>query len=286
MSDYASPGGNVLDDSGDNSRGGADKKKRSIVAVAAVVVVAGVLAIAGFLGLNTKAGESVTEALGMNTFKSVELPDKSTDLTQVPDAPQNKPDKPQDSHIGVDMLGQTMAPPIPREEEKNMPRQRVQELQTQERERTERIQQVSNIGKRVKVDSIGLDVPLGTMLMADDLVRPTNFTSVFLVKNLGGDTIDKANKERVYLATHTLDEGGIAPGNFFLNKDNTFRVREGDVIDVAGKKFKITHMERKGKSLVSSDKELWDKSKPGIVLLLCITDSNDNGVIEAVPEGW
>ena len=103
-----------------------------------------------------------------------------------------------------------------------------------------------------------------------------------MVNNLGGSKISDAKHERVYLATHTLDDG-IAPGNFLLNKDRSFRVKAGDTIEVAGKKFTITKTERAGKGLVTQDEQLWDKSKPGLVLLLCVTDSNDNGIVYAEP---
>ena len=143
------------------------------------------------------------------------------------------------------------------------------------------MKQVSNIGKRFKAPSVGLDVQLGAMNEVNGLVKPTNFTNAFTIRNRGiGENLKKAKNGTLYIAMHATDVGSIAPGNFLVdNNTRSNRLKEGDTVEVGKLKYKITEYKREGKSLIAQDKELWNgKTKNRIVILTCFPNSMDNAV--------
>ena len=247
---------------------------------------------------------------GKASYQAVEVPSLSKELTDVPEAPVGRLDAPDDEHIGVDMLGQTVATvdtdtSVDNNEEQPAPGSESPGANTDDstssriynniRERTQAMNQVSNLGERFKIDSVGLDVPLGAITMVDDVVEPTNFTSVFQIRNLGVPYTNPA-EGTTYLATHALDvqpegnmfnytPGGLAPGNFFFDSTTgESTLNEGDEIVVGDRTFAVTGSERIGKGMISKNKELWDSSIPNrLVILLCQPDSNDNHVVYASP---
>ena len=247
---------------------------------------------------------------GKASYQAVEVPSLSKELTDVPEAPVGRLDAPDDEHIGVDMLGQTVATvdtdtsvdnneeqPAPGAESPggNTDDSTSSRIYSNIRERTQAMNQVSNLGERFKIDSVGLDVPLGAITMVDDVVEPTNFTSVFQIRNLGVPYTNPA-EGTTYLATHALDvqpegnmfsytPGGLAPGNFFFDSTTgESTLNEGDEITVGDRTFAVTGSERIGKGMISKNKELWDSSIPNrLVILLCQPDSNDNHVVYASP---
>lgn len=142
--------------------------------------------------------------------------------------------------------------------------------------------QIPNIGKRFKIPSAGLDVPLGKVNEVNNLIRPTNYTSVFYVANRGVP-YNKTNKGTTYIVTHALDDGGVAPGNFLIDSNTKkVRVSKGTEIYTGDKKFKVTDSFRAGKSLIAKNNKIWDASIKGrMVIITCFPNSNDNQVIIA-----
>lgn len=271
---------------------------------------------------------------GKASYQAVEVPESSQELTEVPEAPIGRLDEPDDPYIGVDMLGQPVATvddtdtevdgetgesgnsEVSAQNSNGSPGdpgapgavggnpggggESGNEANTRTvygniQERTQAMNQVSNIGTRFKIDSVGLDVPLGALTMVDNVVEPTNFSSVFQIRNLGVPYTN-TTEGTTYLATHALDvqpegnllsytPGGLAPGNFFFNTaDGESTLNQGDEIVVGDRTFAVTGHERIGKGVISQDQELWDSSIPNrLVILLCQPDSNDNHVVYATP---
>lgn len=244
---------------------------------------------------------------GQSSYRAVEIPELSTDLTYVEEPPVGQLDAPDAPHIQVDMLGQPVAPPNenetpegavppPVEQQDNTNTNQLPEpAPGSVEERTRAMNQVSNIGIRFGIPSVGLDVPLGEMTVVDDVIEPTNFTSVFAVRNMGVPYTE-THTGTTYLATHALDvrpdgnilsysPGGLAPGNFFFDTEtDTMRVNEGSEITIGDHRFAVTGSERIGKGVIAKEKELWDESIPNrLVILLCHPDSNDNHVVYARP---
>lgn len=143
----------------------------------------------------------------------------------------------------------------------------------------DRMSQVPNLGKRFKVSSVGLDVPLGKVNEVDNIIEPTNYTSAFYVANRGVP-YNQTNKGTTYIVMHALDDGGIAPGNFLIDsKSRVPKIRNGSTIDAGGKKFTVERTFRDGKKSVAENADVWDDSEKGrMVIITCFPNSNDNQI--------
>lgn len=277
--------------------------------IGASVAGAVLLAGAGSFGVyhiitDDEARENVVNTA--QDFKPVSLPDDSKELTAVPDAPVGQLDSSDSAYLNVDMQGKKI-------QEDNDNEDNEQEVDTNTDKRNnktttnknknsnrnhtdtqnnsshrkhknptaEDMKQVSNIGKRFKAPSVGLDVQLGAMNEVNGLVKPTNFTNAFTIRNRGiGENLKKAKNGTLYIAMHATDVGSIAPGNFLVdNNTRSNRLKEGDTVEVGKLKYKITEYKREGKNLIAQDKELWNgKTKNRIVILTCFPNSMDNAV--------
>lgn len=296
----------------DNSTRNDSKNKKIIGGTIAGAVL---LSVAGSFGVYHIVTDDEARENVVNTaqdFKPVSLPDDSKELTAVPEAPVGQLDSSDSAYLNVDMQGRKI-------QENNNDEGNEQEVDTvpddnkdktttdKKKNKTtthksknnsnrdtnrnttsrkgnptaEDMKQVSNIGKRFKAPSVGLDVQLGAMSEVDGLVRPTNFTNAFTIRNRGiGENLKKAKNGTLYIAMHATDVGSIAPGNFLVDNTNrTNRLKEGDTVEVGKLKYKITEYKREGKNLIAQDKELWDgKVKNRIVILTCFPNSADNAV--------
>lgn len=282
------------------------KNKTVLTVVTGVVLVLViVVSIVLFTGNETEKGRDVV-AQATSSFKPVELPKDSRELTNVPPPPINKVDKPEDKHIGVDMRGQKVKPdqtPGERMQARTTPSPKPKDKKDKSSSssrsesphgtpqnplahpRQHKVRQVSNVGRRFSIPSVGLDVPLGALNEVDGLIRPTNFTSAFQIRNLGVPYW-KANTGTSYIVMHALDEGGIAPGNFLIDqKTREVRVQNGAEIKVGSKKFVVEKSLRIGKGLIGNSENIWQNKKGRLVIITCFPESNDNQVIIAKPVG-
>ena len=152
------------------------------------------------------------------------------------------------------------------------------------------MKQISNTGKRVKIPSLNADFALGSLVDPKNgkAVEPTNFTSVFWIKNRGVK-YDKTSQGTSYLAAHALDTtpdgralSGLAPGNWLYDPvTRESKLNPGDIIEVGGVKFKFEKSHRAGKGLIARDKDIWNEKKPNrLVFITCMQSSNDNYIAE------
>ena len=145
---------------------------------------------------------------------------------------------------------------------------------------TEGTRQMSNIGSRVELPSLQEDFSLGS-LEEHGTINPTNFTSVFWIKNRGVDA-HHASEGTVYLATHALDTttNGLSPGNvLYSTETGSPNLDTGDVMVVDGVNFRFTEFRKVNKEAISQDRAVWDASVENrLVLLTCIANSPYNGV--------
>lgn len=264
-------------------------KKIAKIFMSFFAVVLLVVAGATIFITSTDKGQQIQDNFATE-FQEIKVPENSSELTRVSEAPVNKPDQPNDGHIAVDMLGQEVTPSGDgnasagesqgQQSNPQSPRN-PQEL----RERTRQMRQVSNTGQRVIADSIGANFPLGAVNeLPNGLIEPTNYTSVFQVRNRGVNYKDTAHGT-AYLVAHALDLNedrtalsGIAPGNFFFDAvNNKVKIKPGDIMTVGGVKFRFVESHRAGKGLIARDKEIWDEKKPNrLVFITCYSSSNDN----------
>lgn len=261
----------------------AQKKTAMIVAGVAAALV--VLLIAGITVVaQTNMGKSAVEN-AHSEFKPIEMPEDSSQLTAVQDAPVGRKDKDDDPHIAVDLRGKKVNRTTPSQE--SSPHRRTTTDHPDRQPTAKDMKQVSNIGKRVIARSVGANFALGALdEPASGVIEPTNFTSMFWVRNRGVH-YTKTNQGTTYLAAHALDlndEGnalsGIAPGNFFYDPfTKQAKIKKGDIMTVGGVKFKFDTAKRAGKGLIARDKDVWnEKKKNRLILITCLNNSNDNMV--------
>lgn len=277
------------------------KEKKTLAIVIAVAVVA-ILAIVGTVTMFMKSdkGQEVSHNAGTQ-FNAVTIPEDSSQLTAVKDAPVGRLDKDDDPNQNVDLLGNPVkhsdlpggdSSPSPHRDknkrDKNTHRRGNTPAQTNKKPSAREMKQISNTGKRVKIPSLNADFALGSLeIPKSNKVEPTNFTSVFWIKNRGVK-YNQSEKGSVYLAAHALDTtadgralSGLAPGNWLYDPvTKESRLNPGDIMEVGGEKYKFKEFKRIGKGLVSRDKDLWNGKKTGrLVFLTCIGRSNDNGLL-------
>jgi hypothetical protein len=141
-------------------------------------------------------------------------------------------------------------------------------------------------GGRLVVDSVGLDVPLGSLSEVNGSVVPPGFRSAYWVRNIGVPVRD-AESGTIYVVMHALRNGGTGPGNYLTDIENQrSRVANGAVVVVDGVKFTVTGSQLILKNKIAQSAAVW-KSTPGrLVLITCLehpdgSPSTDNLVVTA-----
>lgn len=139
---------------------------------------------------------------------------------------------------------------------------------------------------RLRVPSVGLDVPLGRLDAADGRITPPGFTSAYLVHNLGVAPADAA-AGTVIVVMHSLRGGGVAPGNFLTDVVHArSKVHRGAIVTVAGVEYTVTGSHTTPKNKMAQNGQVWNDVANRLVLITCLerTDgspSRDNLVITA-----
>lgn len=264
----------------------ASQKKIAKIAAAILGIVLVAIVAATTIALTTETGRNAVDTIA-EPFRPVTLPDSSLELTKVPEAPVNKPDTSEDEHVNVDMEGREIVQPTPRPEDRDNPDVPHHYPSAEE------MNQVSNTGIRFQAPSVGLDVPFGMIDEVDGVIRPTNFTSAFGVRNRGVP-YDQTERGTAYIALHALDGAGgdgdggetlsgIAPGNFIVDGvSRQARLGNGEIIKIGDEQFRVESYKRLGKGLITRDAEIWDDSiKNRVVIISCFPSSTDNAVFIA-----
>ena len=286
------------------TRNDSKNNKIIVASVAGAVLLAG----AGSFGVYHIITDDEARENVINTaqdFKPVSLPDDSKELTAVPEAPVGQLDSSDSAYLNVDMQGKKVQEDNDEDNEQEVDTNTDKRNKTTTKKNknnnrnhtdtqnnsshrqhknptTEEMKQVSNIGKRFKAPSVGLDVQLGAINRVKNKdIKPTNFTNAFTIRNRGiGENLKKAKNGTLYVVMHATDVGAIAPGNFLVdNNTRSNRLKEGDTVEVGKLKYKITEYKREGKDLIGQDKEIWnEKVKNRIVIITCFPNSMDNAV--------
>ncbi|MDK9610545.1 class F sortase [Propionibacterium freudenreichii] len=148
----------------------------------------------------------------------------------------------------------------------------------------ERMQVQDTDSGRLRVPSVGLDVPLGSMLAVDNVINPPSFTQAYWVRNVGVAPAD-ASSGTVFVVSHSVSRGR-APGNYLLNVDKgSSAVNPGDLIDVDGHDYIAQSWRAVGKTQLPAAQDLWDAVPGRLVLITCLEQpdgsSPDNLVVVA-----
>ncbi|WP_017936177.1 class F sortase [Nocardioides sp. Iso805N] len=145
---------------------------------------------------------------------------------------------------------------------------------------------VADTGTRFLVPSVGLDVPLGALDVVDNTITPPGVASVYWVRNLGVSLAD-ARQGTVFLATHSMRGGAVAPGNYLINvAEGTSALSAGAKIVVGGLTYTVTSTQAITKAQVPHDAALWANTPGRLVVITCLevpagTDPVENMVITA-----
>lgn len=141
-------------------------------------------------------------------------------------------------------------------------------------------------GERFVVPSVGLDVPLGELSAVGSEVSPPGFASAYLIRNRGRSPAD-AGDGTVFVVTHSLRNGGVAPGNSLIDVDRqTSNLSAGDEILVGSVVYTVTDSEIIAKSALASRTDIWSNAPGRLVVITCLQDpasqpSTANAVIIA-----
>jgi len=141
-------------------------------------------------------------------------------------------------------------------------------------------------GMRFIVSSVGLNVPLGICNEVNGVIAPPGFTSAYLIRNLGVP-LAQASKGTVYVAAHSLRNGGLAPGNYLIDvADQKSKVNPGDTIQVGNLTYTITETRIIPKPEVGDVNDLWTNVPKRLIVFTCLqnaqhTPSTDNMIIIA-----
>ena len=139
---------------------------------------------------------------------------------------------------------------------------------------------------RFEVPSVKLDVPLGALTEAEGAIKPPGFTSVYWVRNRGVG-VHSADKGTVFVVTHSLRGGGVAPGNYLIDvRRGTSSLRPGAELIVDGIHYTLDETQPIPKSQIADDASVWANTPNRLVVITCLqvpagTASVDNLVITA-----
>ena len=146
---------------------------------------------------------------------------------------------------------------------------------------------VPDIGQRLKVPSVGLDVRLGELSEADNTITPPGFDSAYLVRNLGA-SLDQPGQGTLYVVAHSVRGGGIGPGNYLIDVEHgTARVKPGATVQVGDHTYVVTGSKTIDKHRLPDDPAMWANTPPRrLVLITCLQQpsgapSTDNLIITA-----
>ena len=145
---------------------------------------------------------------------------------------------------------------------------------------------VPDIGQRLTVPSVGLNVRLGELSEADNTITPPGFDSAYLVRNLGA-SLEHPEQGTVYVAAHSVRGGGIGPGNYLIDVEHgTARVKPGATVQVGDHTYVVTDSKTVEKDRLPNDQAIWTNTPGRLVLITCLqlpsgAPSTDNLIITA-----
>lgn len=143
-----------------------------------------------------------------------------------------------------------------------------------------------NSEHRLQIPAVGLNVPLGAMNMVNDIIEPPTFTSAYQIRNLG-TTPPHAATGTVFIAMHSLRDGGVGPGNYLYNTaTGKAKVSPGQHVTADGTTYTITATTTLSKTRIGSDDAVWADTPDRLVLITCLelpsgAPSVDNFVVTA-----
>lgn len=139
-------------------------------------------------------------------------------------------------------------------------------------------------GQRLQVPSVGLDVPLASMVEVNNSITPPTYTQAYWVRSRGVSPA-RASSGSVFVAIHTV-HGGLAPGNYLVNMSTGRpKVSAGASVVVAGTRYTVDASTAVSRAGLPSTAWVWRNTPGRLVLITCLQDSDgllpDNLVVTA-----
>jgi hypothetical protein len=138
---------------------------------------------------------------------------------------------------------------------------------------------------RIVANSVGLNVPLGSLDAVDGVVTPPGFTSGYLIRNYGV-TPARAGLGAVYVVMHSLRNGAIGPGNALIDVEHKrAKIKDGATITVDDVAYTVTSTQAVTKTQLP-DSSIWTAGRNELIVITCLQrpeggPSIDNMVITA-----
>jgi len=129
-------------------------------------------------------------------------------------------------------------------------------------------------GQRFVVSSVGLDVALDSLVVADGNITPPGFASAYLVRNLG-TTPTNAATGTVYVVMHSIRGGGVGPGNYLQNtKTGATSLHIGDIITVGGVDYRMDSSTLVLKTQLPADSNVWAAIPGRLIVITCLENAD------------
>jgi hypothetical protein len=126
---------------------------------------------------------------------------------------------------------------------------------------------VDDGGKGFKIPAVQLNVPLGSVNAVDGEMNPPNYSSSFVIRNMGVPLTDAQNGT-VYMVAHATARGR-SPGNY-IQKDSEVLLKPGDFIEANNRVYSYVRHVIVNKNVIADVPDLWDASIPGrLVFITC-----------------
>lgn len=125
------------------------------------------------------------------------------------------------------------------------------------------------------IDSVGLNVPLGSVNAVNNVMNPPGFSSAYWVRNMGV-SLANADQGTVYIVAHSTRGGGRSPGNYVIDVPNqTTSLKPGDIITADNRTYKFVEAQIIDKNELGDHPELW-ANQPGRLIFITCLQKPDN----------
>lgn len=139
---------------------------------------------------------------------------------------------------------------------------------------------------RLRIRSVGLDVPVGVLSSVDGEITPPTVDSAYLVRDYGG-TLDEADRKPLLVVMHSVHGAGFGPGNALIDvAGQRSAVEPGTSIVLGDRRYRVTSSAVVAKADLPHRSEVWQAPAGELVIITCMItpqrdQSSDNLVVIA-----
>jgi len=143
----------------------------------------------------------------------------------------------------------------------------------------------AEVGELV-IPRTGLRVEIAALRETDHVINPPGFDKAYWVQNRGVG-VAQASAGTVFIAMHSLRDGGVGPGNYLIDVEHRrSKLQVGDEVFVGSAKYRVKATDAIEKNRLAQAESVWDETPGKLVLVTCMQRpeggaSLQNMVIEA-----